>query len=338
MACSQELCKGDLVAVSVAMEAAGQEGYITRGSIVGSDLPANSSLYVGKSHSPTYLLWQRATWIVGPFACARNDQATHAICNCQFSCFCIIATMLPYVMSYAISQHAKFLGNLATWTTDIVPIDIMIPYSRDQHVSANALQCIASANSTLSQSTSANCNVIMLLPGKGIAGFSRQDMFKQPSGVGVHMTPEGLLPRALPRPSAWPWHASESTQCRGGTCARSYAWLTCAGHVCFPWRWVQAVSEHVFCPAIGCIEHATSAHVFCPAIGCIEHVCFSRRCVQSVSDYSYFCYRLLSCHWDVYWACVQFWKVGSICSLTIGPWPTSLFCLWVMLVAHVCFS
>ena len=28
----------------------------------------------------------------------------------------------------------------------------------------------------------------MLLTGKGTAGFSRQDMFKQPSGVGVHMT------------------------------------------------------------------------------------------------------------------------------------------------------
>ena len=202
MACSQELCKGDLVAVSVAMEAAGQESCITRGSIVGSDLPANSSLYVGKSHSPTYLLWQRATWIVGPSACARNDQATHAICNCQVSCFCIIATMIPYVMSHAISQHAKSLRNLATWTTDIIPIDIVIPYSRDQHVSANALQCNASANSTLSQSTSTNCNVIMLLPGKGIAGFSRQDMFKQPSGVGVHMTQRvfclepchGLLP------------------------------------------------------------------------------------------------------------------------------------------------
>ena len=42
----------------------------------------------------------------------------------------------------------------------------------------------------------------MLLTGKGIAGFSRQDMFKQPSGVGVHMTERvfclepchGLLP------------------------------------------------------------------------------------------------------------------------------------------------
>ena len=42
----------------------------------------------------------------------------------------------------------------------------------------------------------------MPLTGKGIAGFSRQDMFKQPSGVGVHMTQRvfclepchGLLP------------------------------------------------------------------------------------------------------------------------------------------------
>ena len=42
----------------------------------------------------------------------------------------------------------------------------------------------------------------MLPTGKGIAGFSRQDMFKQPSGVGVHLTQRvfclepchGLLP------------------------------------------------------------------------------------------------------------------------------------------------
>lgn len=49
MACSQELHKGDLVAVSVAMEAPGSDGYITRGSIVGPDLPAVASLYIGKS-------------------------------------------------------------------------------------------------------------------------------------------------------------------------------------------------------------------------------------------------------------------------------------------------
>ncbi|KAL3131809.1 hypothetical protein ABBQ38_007524 [Trebouxia sp. C0009 RCD-2024] len=48
MACSQELHKGDLVAVSVAMEAPGSDGYITRGSIVGPDLPAVASLYIGK--------------------------------------------------------------------------------------------------------------------------------------------------------------------------------------------------------------------------------------------------------------------------------------------------
>ena len=49
MACSQEVHKGDLVAVSVAMGAPGSEGYITRGSIVGPDLPAVASLYIGKS-------------------------------------------------------------------------------------------------------------------------------------------------------------------------------------------------------------------------------------------------------------------------------------------------
>lgn len=50
--------------------------------------------------------------------------------------------------------------------------------------------------------TSTYCNICMPLTGKGIAGFSRQDMFKQPSGVGVHMTQRvfclepchGLLP------------------------------------------------------------------------------------------------------------------------------------------------
>lgn len=47
MACSQELCMGDVVAVSIAMEAPGSQGYITRGSIVGSNLPAVSSLYIG---------------------------------------------------------------------------------------------------------------------------------------------------------------------------------------------------------------------------------------------------------------------------------------------------
>ena len=43
---------------------------------------------------------------------------------------------------------------------------------------------------------------MVLLTGKGTAGFSRQDMFKQPGGVGVHMTDRvfclqpchGLLP------------------------------------------------------------------------------------------------------------------------------------------------
>ena len=69
MACSHELRKGDLVAVSVAMEAAGREGYTTRGSIVGSDPPATPSLHVGKSQSHTYLLQQRTSRIVGCFAC-----------------------------------------------------------------------------------------------------------------------------------------------------------------------------------------------------------------------------------------------------------------------------
>ena len=55
MACSQELHKGDLVAVSVAMEAAGTEGYITRGSCIGSDLPAIPSLYIGRGHDCTNL-------------------------------------------------------------------------------------------------------------------------------------------------------------------------------------------------------------------------------------------------------------------------------------------
>ncbi|KAL0050398.1 hypothetical protein WJX82_010533 [Trebouxia sp. C0006] len=48
MACSQNLHEGDLVAVSIAMEAPGTNGYITRGSVVGSDLIAESALYIGK--------------------------------------------------------------------------------------------------------------------------------------------------------------------------------------------------------------------------------------------------------------------------------------------------
>ncbi len=47
MACSQNLHEGDLVAVSIAMEAPGTNGYITRGSVVGSDLIAESALYIG---------------------------------------------------------------------------------------------------------------------------------------------------------------------------------------------------------------------------------------------------------------------------------------------------
>ena len=58
MACSQELRKGDLVAVSIAMEAAGRDGYITRGSVVGSDLPAIPSFYIGKAHCYIYLCSQ----------------------------------------------------------------------------------------------------------------------------------------------------------------------------------------------------------------------------------------------------------------------------------------
>ena len=86
MACSQELHKGDLVAVSVAMEAAGREGYVTRGSILGSDLSANTSLYVGESQSHIYLLQQRASWTLGCFAGAQHDQATRTCCRCQPSC------------------------------------------------------------------------------------------------------------------------------------------------------------------------------------------------------------------------------------------------------------
>ena len=47
MACSQDLHEGDLVAVSIAMEAPGTNGYVTRGSVVGSDLIAESALYIG---------------------------------------------------------------------------------------------------------------------------------------------------------------------------------------------------------------------------------------------------------------------------------------------------
>ena len=47
MACSQDLHEGDLVAVSIAMEAPGTNGYVTRGSVVGSDLIAESTLYIG---------------------------------------------------------------------------------------------------------------------------------------------------------------------------------------------------------------------------------------------------------------------------------------------------
>ncbi len=47
MACSQDLHEGDLVAVSIAMEAPGTDGYVTRGSVVGSDLIAESTLYIG---------------------------------------------------------------------------------------------------------------------------------------------------------------------------------------------------------------------------------------------------------------------------------------------------
>ncbi|DBA94968.1 TPA: hypothetical protein ACH3X1_002494 [Trebouxia sp. C0004] len=48
MACSLDLHEGDLVAVSIAMEAPGTNGYVTRGSVVGSDLIAESTLYIGK--------------------------------------------------------------------------------------------------------------------------------------------------------------------------------------------------------------------------------------------------------------------------------------------------
>ncbi len=47
MAGSQDLLEGDLVAVSIAMEAPGTDGYVTRGSVVGSDLIAESTLYIG---------------------------------------------------------------------------------------------------------------------------------------------------------------------------------------------------------------------------------------------------------------------------------------------------
>lgn len=47
MSCSQDLHEGDLVAVSIAMEAPGTNGYVTRGSVVGADLIAESTLYIG---------------------------------------------------------------------------------------------------------------------------------------------------------------------------------------------------------------------------------------------------------------------------------------------------
>ena len=47
MACSQELQQGDLVAVSIAMEAAGSPGYITRGSIATPELLTSGALYIG---------------------------------------------------------------------------------------------------------------------------------------------------------------------------------------------------------------------------------------------------------------------------------------------------
>ncbi|DBA85330.1 TPA: hypothetical protein ACH3X2_006018 [Trebouxia sp. C0005] len=48
MACSQDVHEGDLVAVSIAMEAPGTNGYVTRGSVIGSDLIPESTLYIGK--------------------------------------------------------------------------------------------------------------------------------------------------------------------------------------------------------------------------------------------------------------------------------------------------
>ena len=47
MACSQDVHEGDLVAVSIAMEAPGTNGYVTRGSVIGSDLIPESTLYIG---------------------------------------------------------------------------------------------------------------------------------------------------------------------------------------------------------------------------------------------------------------------------------------------------
>lgn len=47
MACSQHLHQNDLVAVSIAMEAPGSEGYITRGTVIGPDLTASSMFYIG---------------------------------------------------------------------------------------------------------------------------------------------------------------------------------------------------------------------------------------------------------------------------------------------------
>ena len=58
MACSQHLQQNDLVAVSIAMEAPGSEGCITRGSVIGPDLTASSTLYIG------LLPTQPATFVV----------------------------------------------------------------------------------------------------------------------------------------------------------------------------------------------------------------------------------------------------------------------------------
>ena len=122
------------------------------------------------------------------------------------------------------------------------------------------------------------CNIIMLLTGKGIAGFSRQDMFKQPSGVGVHMTQRvfslqpchGLLPglgMLQNLPSAVVAHVLDPAP-------------------------GSRVLDMCASPGGGCnlfLNKRTSAHLFCPATGSyvLELVCFSGRRGRSDPEQSY---------------------------------------------------
>lgn len=91
-------------------------------------------------------------------------------------------------------QHAKLLGHLNPYRSQSFGDSVVSWRQWPTCVSPDsAKQCSSKCSISRQCSISRECSIssecsIMLLTGKGTAGFSRQDMFKQPSGVGVHMT------------------------------------------------------------------------------------------------------------------------------------------------------